>query len=82
VDCRGAQLYWRVDARISHAKNRSAEWRELWSDELVEWIEWRLEQATAESSRAGRDCALLEPETRDEIVRALPGTERKRGRST
>lgn len=38
---------------VDGTKNDSAEWRKLWSPDLIEWIEWRLEQATAQSLLKG-----------------------------
>lgn len=35
-------------------KNRSAEWRELWSPELLAWLDWRLEQLTPEDRLRGQ----------------------------
>jgi integrase len=42
-----------IGAPIRHTKNRSASLREVWQDELVEWIHWRLQQATPERRLAG-----------------------------
>ena len=51
----------RASAPIDHTKNRSGEWRELWSEDLIRWIEWRLEQATAEARLRGEVALFWNP---------------------
>lgn len=46
---------------IRHTKNRSAEWRELWSPELIQWCEWRLEQATPAARLKGEVALFWNP---------------------
>lgn len=62
----------RVAAPIRSTKNRSAQWRELWSPELREWIEWRLEQATAESRLSGEVALFWNPSARNVAKRWTP----------
>ncbi len=62
----------RVDARISHTKTRAAEWREPWSEDLIRWIEWRLEQATPESRRRGEVALFWNPSARNPAKRWGP----------
>jgi len=62
----------RVGAPIRSTKNRSAQWRELWSPELREWIEWRLEQATAESRLRGEVALFWNPSARNAAKRWTP----------
>jgi integrase len=62
----------RIDAPVAHTKNRSAEWRELWSPELVEWIEWRLEQATPKRRLAGEVALFWNPTARNVAKRWGP----------
>jgi integrase len=50
-----------VDAPIGDTKNRSAEWRELWDEELVRWIDWRLAQVTPESRLRGEVALFPNP---------------------
>ncbi len=49
----------RIDAPIRHTKNRSAEWRELWSDRLLRWIGWRLEHNPGEAALTRRAVVLV-----------------------
>jgi len=50
-----------TNARTRHTKNRSAEWRELWNDELISWIEWRLETATPAAKLRGEVALFWNP---------------------
>lgn len=61
-----AQIYWhrarqghRVDAPIGGQKNRRRVRREVWSPDLREWLDWRIEQVTAADRIAGRASALF-----------------------
>jgi integrase len=39
----------RPDAPVGTTKNRTQSRREVWDDELLQWLAWRLEQATPEA---------------------------------
>jgi hypothetical protein len=62
----------RASAPIRHTKNRSGEWRELWNGELIRWIEWRLEQATAEARLRGEVALFRNPSARNPAKRWAP----------
>jgi integrase len=62
----------RVAAPVRSTKTRSAEWRELWSEELIEWLEWRLEQATSESRLRGEIALFWNPAARNTAKRWMP----------
>ena len=62
----------RIDAPIRHTKNRSAEWRDLWSDELLRWIEWRVAQATPETRLRGEVALFWNPTARNQARRWTP----------
>lgn len=36
----------RLDARVAHTKNRTARVKEVWDEQLREWLDWRIGQAT------------------------------------
>jgi integrase len=49
-------------ARVADVtKNRSAEWREIWSPALIEWVGWRVEQATPEDRLRGEIALFPNP---------------------
>jgi integrase len=50
-----------TNARTRHTKNRSAEWRQPWNEDLVAWIEWRLENATPAAKLRGEVALLWNP---------------------
>jgi hypothetical protein len=58
-----------VEARTLHTKNRSAEWRELWSADLVAWIEWRLETATPAAKLRGEIALFWNPTAKNRAKR-------------
>jgi hypothetical protein len=58
-----------VEARTLHTKNRSAEWRELWSADLVAWIEWRLETATPAAKLRGEIALFWNPTAKNRARR-------------
>jgi integrase len=62
----------RLDAPIRHTKNRSAEWREVWSEELLAWIAWRLQQATPERRLRGEVALFWNPTARNRAKRWTP----------
>jgi hypothetical protein len=62
----------RVASPIRSTKTRSAEWRKLWSQDLIEWIEWRLEQATPESRLRGEIALFWNPAARNKAKRWTP----------
>lgn len=51
--------------RVRHNKNRSAEWRALWDAQTIEWLEWRLAQATPESRLRGEVALFWHPSARN-----------------
>jgi site-specific recombinase XerC len=62
----------RLDAPIRHTKNRSAEWREVWSEDLLHWIAWRLQQATPEARLRGEVALFWNPTARNRARRWTP----------
>lgn len=54
----------RVGAPIGPTKNRSGQWRQLWHEGLLEWIEWRLAQATPEARLRGEVALFWNPRAR------------------
>ena len=55
----------RLDDPIKHTKARASSWREVWEDELREWVEWRLKQATPEARMRGEVALFWCPEARN-----------------
>ena len=51
--------------RVFHNKNRTAEWRTLWDAQTIEWLEWRLTQATPESRLRGEVALFWHPAARN-----------------
>jgi site-specific recombinase XerD len=62
----------RVAAPIRSTRTRSAEWRELCSQDLIQWIAWRLEQATPESRLRGELALFWNPTARNKAKRWTP----------
>ncbi len=50
-------------------KNRSAEWREIWSPALIEWIDWRVAQATPEDRLRGEVALFPNPTAKNAAKR-------------
>lgn len=59
----------RNQRRVERNKNDTAEWRELWDDETIKWLAWRLEQATAESRLRGEISLFWNPKARNKLKR-------------
>lgn len=57
---------------VDWTKNNSAEWRELWFTPLIEWVEWRLEQATPERRLRGEVAMFWNPTARNVAKRWAP----------
>lgn len=55
----------RLDDPIQHTKARAASRREVWNDELRQWIEWRLDQVTPESRLRGEVALFWCPSARN-----------------
>jgi integrase len=51
--------------RVERNKNDTAEWRELWDDETIAWLAWRMEQATPESRLRGEVALFWHPQARN-----------------
>ena len=51
--------------RVEHNKNRTAEWRTLRDAETIKWLEFRMEQATAESRLRGEVALFWHPAARN-----------------
>ena len=49
------------DARRGPTKNRTASIRSLWSEELIRWLDWRMEQATPQSRMRGEIALFWNP---------------------
>ena len=62
-----------LEARhVEQNKNNTAEWRSLWNDELIEWLDWRLEQATPQSRARGEVALFWNPGARNRAKRWSP----------
>jgi len=59
----------RKERIVPVTKNRSAETRELWSRELIEWLDWRVEQATPEARLRGEVALFPNPTARNPAKR-------------
>jgi len=59
----------RVGSEIRGTKTGAAEWRGPWHEELVRWIEWRMEQATAEARLRGEVALFWNPSARNSAKR-------------
>lgn len=55
----------RLDSRVAHTKNRTDRTREIWSQELREWLAWRLAQATPERRLRGENALFFSPTARN-----------------
>jgi integrase len=62
----------RVKSPIRSTKTGAAEWRELWAEDLIQWIKWRLEQATPESQLRGEVALFWNPAARNKAKRWTP----------
>jgi len=51
--------------RVERNKNHTTEWRELWDDETIQWVAWRLEQTTPESRLRGEVRLFWHPQARN-----------------
>jgi integrase len=54
-----------LDTKIGTTKNRSASWREVYDEERLKWLNWRMEQATAEARLRGEVALFWCPEARN-----------------
>jgi integrase len=61
---RAIQGKGRKERMADVTKNRSAEWRELWSPALIEWLDWRVKQSTAEERLRGEVALFPNPTAR------------------
>jgi integrase len=62
----------RVDSPVGGTKNHSAQRRELWSPDLVEWIQWRLKQANPQARLRGEIALFWNPTARNTAKRWTP----------
>ncbi len=62
----------RVGARIRQTKTGAGEWREVWHEELLEWIRWRLAHATPEERLRGEVALFPNPTARNAAKRWAP----------
>jgi hypothetical protein len=63
----------RVDSRVvERTKNKTSGWRSLWHEELLGWIEWRLERASPEVRLRGAVALFWCPEARNRAKRWTP----------
>jgi len=68
----------RVDARVTHTKNRTARVKEVWDEQLREWLEWRLAQATPKRRLRGEAALFPNPTARNTQKRwTVSGLERE-----
>lgn len=68
----------RLDARIAHTKNRTARVKEVWDQQLREWLDWRLAQATPERRLRGEIALFPNPTARNSLKRwTVSGLERE-----
>jgi integrase len=68
----------RTDSRIAHTKNRTARVKEVWDQQLREWLEWRLVQATPERRLRGETALFPNPAARNKQKRwTVSGLERE-----
>jgi len=54
-----------LDARVAHTKNRTARVKEVWDQQLREWLEWRLAQATPKRRLRGETALFPNPTARN-----------------
>ena len=59
----------RLDDPVQHTKARASSWREVWNDELKEWIAWRLKQVTKEARLRGEIALFWCPSARNDEKR-------------
>lgn len=55
----------RLDSRVAHTKNRTARLKEVWDQQLREWLDWRLAEATAERRLRGETALFPNPTARN-----------------
>jgi integrase len=68
----------RLDARVAHTKNRTARVKEVWDQQLREWLEWRLAQATPKRRLRGETALFPNPTARNTQKRwTVSGLERE-----
>jgi len=68
----------RIDSRVAHTKNRTARVKEVWDQQLREWLDWRLAQATPERRLRGETALFPNPTARHAAKRwSLSGLERE-----
>jgi hypothetical protein len=63
---------------VAHTKNRTARVKEVWDQQLREWLEWRFAQATPERRLRGETALFPNPTARHAAKRwSLSGLERE-----
>src|SRR5262245_17961973 len=68
----------RLDSRVAHTKNRTSRMKEVWDQQLREWLEWRLAQATPKLRLRGETALFPNPTARNTQKRwTVSGLERE-----
>lgn len=68
----------RLDSRVAHTKNRTSRVKEIWDQQLREWLAWRLAQATPAARLRGEIALFTNPTARNVEKRwTVSGLERE-----